>query len=179
MSDSEKKYYIDGPVTIKLVKSTPQKAFSNPYYTVEPIMKRVTRAEFEAWIKAYPRDLDVDVYGACDPPAVSYNDFSLADRWPHSIVARTYAYDEKPGSYYYFPEEQRHYYVMVNYEEVFASKTEYMADHSGGDPFIAGTLTISVPSNEKGEIVAEFHDVKTFTFDVFANSQVDGGERDA
>ena len=93
------------------------------YYSVKPIMKKVTKEEFLNYIQNYPRKLDRDVFAACEPPSVTYNDFELADRWPYSIVANTWIYDDKPGSYLYEPEEKRDYKIMVNIEEVFNSRT--------------------------------------------------------
>ena len=97
----------------------------NPYYTIEPRMKSVTEAEFKEYLENYPRKLDYDCYAAYEPPAISYNDFELADRWPYSVVASTHAYDDDPEGYYYKKPEDRRYFVMENYEEVFASKTGY------------------------------------------------------
>lgn len=100
---------------------TPREVF----YTVEPLMKSVSKDEFAEFIKNYPRHLVRDVFGAGDPPAVSYNDFALANRWPHSIVASTLLYDDDPNDYYYEPEEERVYWIMSNYAECFSSKTGY------------------------------------------------------
>jgi hypothetical protein len=59
-------------------------------------VKTVTKEEFEQFIATYPRSLDRDVAMMCEPPVVTYNDFSLGD-WPESIVARhTF---EAPDSY--------------------------------------------------------------------------------
>lgn len=93
------------------------------YYTVEPIKKKVSKEEFVKFLENYPRPLRRDVFAACDPPAISYNDFELADRWLYSIVASTHYYDDDPKGHYYEPEEKRSYIIMVNYEEVFASRT--------------------------------------------------------
>ena len=62
-------------------------------------------------------------FGACIPPSVSYNDFELANRWPYSVVASTFLYDDNPGDYLYEPEEERVYMIVENYEELFNSKT--------------------------------------------------------
>lgn len=78
------------------------------YYSVIPIKKEVTREEFNEFLKNYPRSLEVDVCGIYEPPCISYNDFELADRWPYSVVAKTWAYS---------------YIIMVNYKEVFDSRT--------------------------------------------------------
>lgn len=97
----------------------------NKFYTVEPNNIQVTKEEFYEFIQNYPRKLVRDVTGICDPPYVSYNDFELANRWPCSVVAATYLYDNEPDGYYYEPEEQRIYRIMKNYQEVFESKTGY------------------------------------------------------
>lgn len=93
------------------------------FYTCDPIMKKVTKQEFIDFINAYPRKLERDIFGAFEPPAVSYNDFELANRWPYSIVASTMLYSNDPNDYYYEPEEKRIYTIMINYQEVFLSKT--------------------------------------------------------
>lgn len=93
------------------------------YYSVEPIFVDITKEKFIEYINNYPRQLRRDVFGACDPPSVTYNDFELADRWPHSIVANTFLYDDTPGNYWYEPEEDRVYRIMANYEEVFNSRS--------------------------------------------------------
>ena len=48
--------------------------------------REVTEEEMLAHVKAWPRELERDVYRACDPPFVSYNDFTLGN-WPESVVA--------------------------------------------------------------------------------------------
>ena len=50
--------------------------------------KYVSREEFKAFIEAYPNPLERDVFGACEPPMVTWNDFKRAPYWPDSIVAR-------------------------------------------------------------------------------------------
>ena len=93
------------------------------FYTCDPIMKKVTKQEFIDFINSYPRKLEQDVFGACDPPSVTYNDFELANRWPYSIIASTMLYSDKSDDYWYTPEEERIYKIMINYQEVFLSKT--------------------------------------------------------
>lgn len=72
-------------------------------------MKRVSKKEFNEFIKNYPRKLQVDVCGIWEPPLISYNDLALADRFPKTVVAMTYAYDDNPEDYYYEPEDSRFY----------------------------------------------------------------------
>ena len=93
------------------------------YYSVEPIEKRVTREEFDEFLKNYPRSLVRDVCGISGPPSVTYNDFELADRWPYSVVARTWLYSDEPGDYFYEPQDKRSYIVVVNHNELFDSRT--------------------------------------------------------
>ena len=52
----------------------------NKFYTAEPKEKRVSKSEFVEFLKNYPRKLDRDVCGICDPPSITYNDFVLANR---------------------------------------------------------------------------------------------------
>ena len=75
----------------------------NKYFTVEPVYKKVSKDEYQKFIDEYPRKLVRDVYGVCDPPSITYNDFELADRYPYSVVASTFVYDDEPGAYYYEP----------------------------------------------------------------------------
>lgn len=93
------------------------------YYTVKPNVIEVSKEEFENYIKNYPRKLDFDACGISDPTALSWNDFELADRWPYSIVANTWDYDEYNGTSCETPKEERSYYVVENIEAVYASKT--------------------------------------------------------
>lgn len=97
----------------------------NKFYTAEIKNKSVSYDEFNDFINNYPRELDRDVFGAYDPPLITYNDFELANRWPYSVVAWTYYYDDEPGGYYYCPEEERSYKILENFEECFNSKTGF------------------------------------------------------
>ena len=56
---------------------------------------RVTKEEFNSFIKSYPANLDFDTTGICDPPLSSYNDFTRGD-WPDSMVAKVYRNDMLP-----------------------------------------------------------------------------------
>lgn len=119
--------YINPFITI--IKSNGEKInFDKVFYTAEPIRKKVTKEEFYKFIENYPRPLERDVTGVCEPPAISYNDFELANRWPYSIVASTHLYSDNPGDYCYELEEKRSYIIVENYQELFESKTGYMAE---------------------------------------------------
>ena len=50
--------------------------------------KKVTESEFNNFIKEYDKRLEKDVFRACDPPFLTYNDFSADKIWPESIVAK-------------------------------------------------------------------------------------------
>ena len=100
----------------------------NKFYTAEEQIKEVSKREFLDFIKSYPRPLERDICGISDPPLISYNDFELANRWPYSVVASTYAYDNDPSGYFYKPEDKREYRIVANYEELFDSKTGYMEE---------------------------------------------------
>lgn len=93
------------------------------YYSAMPIEKRVTCEEFDEFLKNYPRSLVRDVCGINGPPSITYNDFELADRWPYSVVARTWLYSDEPGDYFYEPQDKRSYIVVVNHNELFDSRT--------------------------------------------------------
>ena len=83
------------------------------FYTAEPIREKVSKQEFLNFIENYPRKLEIDCCGISDPPSITYNDFELANRWPYSIIASTFAYDDNPSDYFYEPEEKRCYYIIA------------------------------------------------------------------
>jgi len=85
------------------------------FYTVEPVYRTVTKEEFDTFLRNYPRRLERDICGIGEPPLASYNDFELANRWPHSIVAQ-YSIEDAPE-----------FEILINYEECFSSKTGYVA----------------------------------------------------
>lgn len=99
------------------------------WFTIEPIFKNVSKEEFDTFIKNYPRKLDRDVCGICDPPAISYNDFELANRWPWSIVASTMLYSDDPDDYWYESPENRNYRILINYNELFEARTGYKEEN--------------------------------------------------
>ena len=98
------------------------------FYTAEPDDKSVTRKEFEKFLKEYPRKLERDVFGAFEPPLVTYNDFELANRWPFSTVASTFLYTDDQNDPWYEPEDKRAYRIVTNHEELFATKTGYIEE---------------------------------------------------
>lgn len=108
-----------------VAKEQKTKTEREKWFKIEPIFKEVSKEEFEDFVKAYPRKLDFDVYRVCEPPAISYNDFELANRWPWSIVASTMYYPNDPDDYYYTPPEDRYYKILINYKELFDARTGY------------------------------------------------------
>lgn len=85
--------------------------------TIEAQCKQVTKQEFDEFIASYPRHLERDVYGICEPPAVSYNDCEIG-WWSRSIVASTMLYSDNPKNSYYEPEDKRVYRIVTNYENL-------------------------------------------------------------
>lgn len=49
--------------------------------------RQVSKEELDAFVAAYPRPLVKDVTSICEPPMLSYNDFTLGN-WPESVVAK-------------------------------------------------------------------------------------------
>ena len=74
-------------------------------------LKQVTKEEFIDFIKNYPKKLETDIYAISELPLITYNDFSIADKWPDSVVASTFAYGNNPDDYYYVPENERVYKI--------------------------------------------------------------------
>ena len=85
--------------------------------TIEKQFKDVTKQEFDEFIASYPRHLERDVCGICEPPAVSYNDWEIG-WWSRSIVASTMLYSDNPKDSYYEPEDKRVYRIVTNYEDL-------------------------------------------------------------
>lgn len=52
-----------------------------------PLMRVASREEYERFIRDYPRKLERDVFGAYEPPLITWNDFALGKSWPASVVA--------------------------------------------------------------------------------------------
>jgi hypothetical protein len=62
--------------------------------------RKVTKEEYKAFIEAYPRPLERDITGICDPPLETYNDFTLGI-WPDSSVAFCHRDDKEALREYY------------------------------------------------------------------------------
>jgi len=70
--------------------------------------KKVSKAEFDSFIVAFPRRLESDVTSICEPPMRTYNDFSDGKVWPESIAAKEILNEAWPNS---GPNE---YYILSN-----------------------------------------------------------------
>jgi hypothetical protein len=66
--------------------------------------RKVTEAEFDAFLAAYPEPLHCDVSGICDPPVASWNDFADGKTWPESMVAKRILNTAMRGHPAYFGE---------------------------------------------------------------------------
>ena len=91
--------------------------YIDTHATIEKQFKDVTKQEFDEFIASYPRHLERDVCGICEPPAVSYNDWEIG-WWSRSIVASTMLYSDNPKDSYYEPEDKRVYRIVTNYEDL-------------------------------------------------------------
>lgn len=91
--------------------------YIDTHATIEKQFKDVTKQEFDEFIASYPRHLERDVCGICEPPAVSYNDWEIG-WWSRSIVASTMLYSDDSKNPYYEPEDKRVYRIVTNYEDL-------------------------------------------------------------
>ena len=75
--------------------------------------KRVSKKEFEKFIKEYPKPLDRFVVTMVEPCCIVYNDYSDGRTYPEtSIVAKTWLYSDNPDDdHTYEPEDKREYYI--------------------------------------------------------------------
>ena len=107
-----------GGTIILKVSSKEEYEYIKSNIKTEPQTKEVTKQEFIDFCNSYPRPLTRDVCGISDPPAVSYNDFEIG-WWPLSVVASTRLYADNPEDYFYTPEEERFYSIVINYKELY------------------------------------------------------------
>lgn len=78
-------------------------------YTIKPKRESCTKEEFVKFLENYPNKLEQDFY----MDAISFNDFSLAKKWPASVVAMIYLPMARS--------ESSTYAIATNMDEVFAS----------------------------------------------------------
>lgn len=100
------------------VNSKEEYEYIKSHIKTEPQNKEVAKQEFIDFCNSYPRALIRHVCGICDPPAVSYNDFEIG-WWPLSVIANTHLYVDNPEDYFYVPEEERFYSIVINYKELY------------------------------------------------------------
>lgn len=100
------------------VNSKEEYEYIKSHIKTKPQDKDVTKQEFIDFINSYSRRLICDECGICSPPVVSYNDFKIG-WWPLSVVASTHAYEDNPEDYFYVPEEERFYSIVINHEELY------------------------------------------------------------
>ena len=81
-------------------------------YTIAPKLEKCTKEEWREFLNNYPNKLQEDFY----MDAYSYNDFTIAKKWPDSIVALAF-----PG---YGPDDPDTFKIAKNMDEVFASIKE-------------------------------------------------------
>lgn len=60
--------------------------------------RKVSKEEFENFLKNYHGKLACDTCGISEPPVTTYNDFSRGD-YPNSVVARYFKNDMNPERY--------------------------------------------------------------------------------
>ena len=99
------------------ISTQDEQEYIDIHATIEKQYKDVTKQEFDEFIASYPRHLERDVCGICEPPAVSYNDWEIG-WWSRSIVASTMLYSDNPKDSYYEPEDKRVYQIVTNYEDL-------------------------------------------------------------
>ena len=78
-------------------------------YTVKPNKETCTKEEFDKFLETYPNKLEQDFY----MNAISFNDFTIAKKWPASVVAMIYLPQAR--------NEASEYAIATNMDEVFAS----------------------------------------------------------
>lgn len=71
--------------------------------------EKVTKEEFDNFIKLYPNKLKTNCHTICEPPMVSFNDFSIAKYWPESMVAsivKNSSWDKNQKDDYYIDKQE-------------------------------------------------------------------------
>ena len=114
--------------------------------TIEKRFKDVTKQEFDEFIASYPRHLERDVCGICEPPAVSYNDWEIG-WWSRSIVASTMLYSDNPKDSYYEPEDKRVYRIVTNYEDL-RKESQILLEKYKREQFCKGLKDKFIDSDE-------------------------------
>ena len=120
--------------------------YIDTHATIEKQFKDVTEQEFDEFIASYPRHLERDVCGICEPPAVSYNDLEIG-WWSRSIVASTMLYSDNPKDSYYEPEDKRVYRIVTNYEDL-RKESQMLLEKYRREQFCKGLKDKFIDSDE-------------------------------
>ena len=120
--------------------------YIDTHATIEKQFKDVTKQEFDEFIASYPRHLERDVCGICEPPAVSYNDWEIG-WWSRSIVASTMLYSDNPKDSYYEPEDKRVYRIVTNYEDLH-KESQILLEKYRREQFCKGLKDKFIDSDE-------------------------------
>ena len=120
--------------------------YIDTHATIEKQYKQVTKQEFDEFIASYPRHLERDVCGICEPPAVSYNDWEIG-WWSRSIVASTMLYSDNPKDWYYEPEDKRVYRIVTNYEDL-RKESQMLLEKYRREQFCKGLKDKFIDSDE-------------------------------
>lgn len=62
-------------------------------------MKKVTKEQFDAFIKDYLQ-VKTSISGISEPPMKFYDDFSAGEIWPKSTVAKVRLWYDRPHEYF-------------------------------------------------------------------------------
>ena len=68
--------------------------------------KKVTKVQFDEFVKNYPNKLEWNVTRICEPAMGNHNDFSDGKVWPESMVTKVSLtngeayYNNEPNTYY-------------------------------------------------------------------------------
>lgn len=76
---------------------------------------RVTKEEFENFIKNYPSKLEEHWIFFCTPAIITWNDFSAGRKYPETIVAKTYDYSDPVE--YGTKESDKEYLIKIKMKE--------------------------------------------------------------
>ena len=102
---------------LPLENSWRKKAVSwlNPQRKNSIARKKVSKEEFENFIKIYPKSLEYDFCAMYEPPIGTYNDFSTGKVWPDSVVA-SICLNESMKGHPVYKGELNEYYVHITNE---------------------------------------------------------------
>ena len=112
MADDTYTFTLGDEEDVKELQTKSKQYDCSALYTVAPKLEPCTKEEWREFLNNYPNKLQEDFY----MDAYSYNDFTIAKKWPDSIVAMAF-----PG---YGPDDPDTFKIAKNMDEVFASIKE-------------------------------------------------------